>query len=279
MSGRAELGVACRVARADRAARRRSTSAISATSGVPRRSVTSPTAIAASRTRSKARWSLSFDSGPERPFFRPIVTRTRKMLGDNPDALYYTAPVRADRAYRVTGNMRRQRVPLVHVEKDTAEGGYSTETAGVLRDADFDVAPDGSFEIFFGGPPRAAQLARAPARRVGDHRAVLLRETPNRRPPTRTADVPLTIEPLEPVGPPAPWDDASVAAGWRRVASVPAQPDARASRSPANVNSPRGCRRRRTSSRHPRCPARSRSPRSTPRTRWRRTCSARTKRW
>ncbi len=31
--------------------------------------------------------------------------------------------------------------------------------------------------------------------------------------------VPLTIDPVEPVGPPAPWDDASVAAGLRRVSS------------------------------------------------------------
>src|SRR4029453_15892730 len=43
---------------------------------------------------------LMFDCDPERPFFRPIVSRTRKMLGDNPDALSYSAPVRDDRVNR-----------------------------------------------------------------------------------------------------------------------------------------------------------------------------------
>ena len=41
--------------------------------------------------------SLNFEADPERPFFRPIGSRTRKMLGDNPDAVYYTAPIRGDR--------------------------------------------------------------------------------------------------------------------------------------------------------------------------------------
>ncbi len=104
---------------------------------------------------------LMFDSDPERPFFRPIVSRTRKMLGDNPDALYYTAPVRSDRAYRVTGNLAGcASTCRSRSRRDTEEGGYSTETAGVLRDRDFDVAADGSFEVFFGGADRASQLAR-----------------------------------------------------------------------------------------------------------------------
>src|SRR5947207_5847560 len=44
---------------------------------------------------------LAFELDPERPFFRRIVTRARKMMGDNADAIYYTAPIRSDRAYRV----------------------------------------------------------------------------------------------------------------------------------------------------------------------------------
>ena len=75
---------------------------------------------------------LAFDSDPERPFFRPIVSRSRKMLGDNPDALYYTAPVRSDRSYRVTGNLAGSVYLSFTVERGSADGGYSTETAGVL---------------------------------------------------------------------------------------------------------------------------------------------------
>ena len=49
---------------------------------------------------------------------------------------------------------RRLRLPLVHRREGSADGGYSTETAGVLRDRDFDIAADGSFEVFFGGRRR-----------------------------------------------------------------------------------------------------------------------------
>ena len=87
----------------------------------------------------------------------------------------------------------------------------------MLRDADFDVAPDGSFEVFFGGPARAANWLALPERRVRAHRALLLRgsRAGGRRPePARPARRSIRSSRS---GPPAPWDDASVAAGYRRV--------------------------------------------------------------
>jgi Protein of unknown function (DUF1214) len=161
-------------------------------------------------------FALVFETDAQRPFFRAIGTRTRKMLGDNPDALYYTAPVRADMTYRVTGNMAGCVYLSFTVELGSADGGYSTQTAGVLRDADFDIAPDGSFEVFFGGPARAANWLALPEGaselivRCYFEEAEPAAADPNRR-------VPLTIDPIEPLGPPAPWDDATVAAGFRRV--------------------------------------------------------------
>jgi len=159
---------------------------------------------------------LVFDSDPARPFFRPIVSRTRKMLGDNPDALYYTAPVRADLEYRVTGNTSGCAYLSFTVEKGTDEGGYSTETAGVLRDSDIDVAPDGSFEVCFGGERRARNwLELGPGASEVIVRCYFEREQPAAADPNLR--VPLTIEVLEPLAPPPRWDDESVAAGWRRV--------------------------------------------------------------
>jgi Protein of unknown function (DUF1214) len=161
---------------------------------------------------------LMFDCDPERPFFRPIVSRTRKMLGDNPDALYYSAPVRADRAYRVTGNTSGCAYLSFTVEKGTDEGGYSTQTAGVLRDSDFDVAGDGSFEVFFGGAAQPRNwLALPPAASEIIVRCYFEHPEPAAADPNLR--VPLTIEPVESVGPPAPWDDASVARAWRRVSA------------------------------------------------------------
>jgi hypothetical protein len=161
---------------------------------------------------------LAFDADPERPFFRRIVTRTRKMLGDNPDAIYYTAPVRDDRTYRVTGNTAGSVYLSFTIELNTAEGGYSTNTGGVLNDRDFDVAPDGSFELFFGGKERPRNWLALP-----DHATEIIvrcyfeEANPVAADPNR--HVPLTIEPVDPIGPPEPWNDDLVAAGWRRAAA------------------------------------------------------------
>ncbi|MDQ1459738.1 MAG: hypothetical protein QOI08_1222, partial [Actinomycetota bacterium] len=165
---------------------------------------------------------LMFESDPERPFFNRIVTRSRKMLGDNADAIYYTAPVRSDRTYRVTGNLAGAIYLSFTVERNTSDGGYSTETAGVLNDDRIDFGDDGGFEIFFGGQPRERNWLE-----LVDGASELIVRCYFEEPTPTAADVnrlvPLTIETLVPVGsavgPPAPWDDASVAAGWRRVSA------------------------------------------------------------
>jgi hypothetical protein len=160
---------------------------------------------------------LNFESDPERPFFRPIVSRTRKMLGDNPDAIYYTAPVRSDRSYRVTGNLAGSVYLSFTVEVGSEDGGYSTMTAGTLRDRDFDVAPDGSFEVFFGGQPRERNWLE-----LADRASELTVRCYFEEVEPTAADVnhvvPLTIEMLEDAGPSPLWDDAAVAAGFRRAA-------------------------------------------------------------
>jgi hypothetical protein len=161
---------------------------------------------------------LGFESDPERPFFRRIVSRSRKMLGDNPDAIYYTAPVRSDRSYRVTGNLAGSVYLSFTVEVGSQEAGYSTTTAGVLRDRDFDVAADGGFEVFFGGAARERNWLA-----LADGASELIVRCYFEDAAPVAADVnkvvPLDIEMLDPVGPSPLWDDAAVAAGYRRVAN------------------------------------------------------------
>jgi hypothetical protein len=161
---------------------------------------------------------LMFDSDAERPIFRPIVTRTRKMLGDNPDALYLTAPVRDDLAYRVTGSTDNSPYYSFTVETNTGDGGYSDATSGVLRHVDFDVAPDGRFEVFFGGEPRDRNwmaLPRGASELIV--RCYFEEAIPVGRDPNAYGRIPIVIENLADPGPPTPWDDDSVAAGIRRV--------------------------------------------------------------
>jgi hypothetical protein len=159
-----------------------------------------------------------FESDPDHPAFRRIVTPSRKLTGDNPDAIYYDAPVRPDRVYRVRGRTAGAVYVSITVEVGAADGSMGSGTAGVLNDTGFDVAADGSFEITVGGPPQARNwLGLAPGASRLTTRHYWERETPAAADPT--IDVALRIEPVGPPGPPPAWTDAEVAAGIRRVAT------------------------------------------------------------
>jgi hypothetical protein len=44
-----------------------------------------------------------FEDDPAAPVFRPIVSSTRKSMGDNADAIYYDTAISSRYEYRVTG--------------------------------------------------------------------------------------------------------------------------------------------------------------------------------
>ncbi|MDD9852946.1 MAG: DUF1214 domain-containing protein [Deltaproteobacteria bacterium] len=158
-----------------------------------------------------------FENEVEHPIFRRIVSPTRKFTGDNPDALYFDAAIRANRAYRVRGRMDGAVYVSFTVEMGSEDGGMSTRTGGVLNDTQFDVNPDGSFEIFLGGKPRKRGslplekgASRITARYYYEGRSPAAAD-PGRNPA-------LHIEPLDPGPLPQPPSDPSVAAGIARVA-------------------------------------------------------------
>src|SRR5262245_49815629 len=95
-----------------------------------------------------------FEDDPEHPRFRRIVTPTRKFTGDNADAIYYDAAVRGDLRYRVRGRVDGAVYVSITVEAGAPAAGLGGRTAGVINDTGFDLRPDGSFEIFLGGPAR-----------------------------------------------------------------------------------------------------------------------------
>ena len=158
-----------------------------------------------------------FETDPTRPRFQRIVSATRKITGDNADAIYFDAPVSPDHSYRVRGCMDGAVYVSFTVECDTADGDMATRTAGVLNDSQFEVDSEGRFEIRFGGKPAKRNWL---ALESGATRITTRHYYENERSaaadPTRNAA--LEIEVLEPTpAPPAP-DDASVARGIRRVA-------------------------------------------------------------
>ncbi len=157
-----------------------------------------------------------FEDDPRQPVFRQIVTSTRKSLGDNADAVYFDAAVAPQFSYRVTGRTAGAVYVSFTVEAGGVEGAFPQRTAGVLNDTQFDVDPDGRFEIFLGGPPRPRNWIELDADATGiTSRHYFEQERSPAMPPI--PDLALGIEVLDHPAPLPPPSDASVAAGWRRV--------------------------------------------------------------
>ncbi len=95
------------------------------------------------------------ESDPAYPRMREMFTPDRKFFGDNPDGLYYDTPISPDHEYVIRGKMKGAVYVSITIEAGMANGGMSTETLAVLNDEHFDVGPDGSFELWLGGPKRA----------------------------------------------------------------------------------------------------------------------------
>ena len=63
-----------------------------------------------------------FEADPVRPMFYRWLSPTKKLLGDNPDSLYYFAPIRDDRSYRITGNVGAATFTSFTIEKGSDAG-------------------------------------------------------------------------------------------------------------------------------------------------------------
>lgn len=162
---------------------------------------------------------LHFEESADHPHFRRIVTPYRKMTGDNPDAIYYEAPVRAGLSYRVRGAMAGAVYVSITVEAGAENAGFAKRTAGVINDTHFDVDADGSFDIALGGPEQPRNWLPLPddssyitTRHYFEEEGSVAADT--------TRSIPLTIEALDaPTSAPPPPDDAGVATSLRRAAN------------------------------------------------------------
>ena len=171
-------------------------------------------------------WGLVglFERDPAAPRFHRIVAPDRKVLGDNPDAVYFDAPVSAGHAYRVTGEIKGATYVSVTVESGEAWGSMDNQTVGVLNDESFDVDADGRFEILLGGEPRPRnwlglpEVAGSISTRHYFEDPTHAAADPARVPVMRIEVIDADGNPVT-TPPPRP-SDASVAAGIRRVAGL-----------------------------------------------------------
>lgn len=157
-----------------------------------------------------------FDSDPARPTFHRWVSPTKKLLGDNPDAVYYGAICDPAGTFRIRGNVHGAAYTSFCVETGAQEGKLSKGVISTINDKEFDIAADGSYEIIASAEPQPRNWLRLEP----DAGSITTRhywEWERSAALDPTLHVPLSIESLDNPGPAAPMDDAAIAAGIRRV--------------------------------------------------------------
>lgn len=160
-----------------------------------------------------------FEQDAASPELRRITTPSRKLTGDNPDAIYFDAPVCADHSYQVHGTLEGAAYFSVTVEEGTAEGRIASNTAGVLNSEQMVCQSDGSFTLFLGGAPRETNWLALPP---GASRITTRHYFEHPTPAAANPDLEprMRIECLDATGTPPPPGDAEVAAGIRRVVNM-----------------------------------------------------------
>jgi len=158
------------------------------------------------------------DADPARPVFTRFVGPHKKLLGDNPDALYYFAAIDPAQRYVIRGNLNGAVYTSITIERGSGDGRGSKGLTATLNDSEFDVRPDGSYEVVLGGPKLARNwmpLSPDSATLTTRHYFEWVRSAaadPN-------LQIPLAIAPLDPLPPPPPADEAFVAANLKRAAN------------------------------------------------------------
>lgn len=158
----------------------------------------------------------NFEQDARTPNFRRIVTPSRKLTGDNSDAIYFDAPISPEYAYVIRGNTQGAIYFSMTIEVGADEGKIATKTDGVINDTMIDIDRDGNFEIYLGGDvrernwlPLNSGASRVTSRHYFENKTTSAQD-PNLEPH-------LTIERLGLAEIPAPPNDQTVSAGIRRV--------------------------------------------------------------
>jgi hypothetical protein len=158
---------------------------------------------------------LYYEGDPERPYWVQMPSPIRKYLGDNPDAHYFFTPLRGDRRFRIRGNTAG--AVYTSFTFQSADTNAAAGITATRNHTQFDVAPDGSYELVVGpgasgrnGVPLDAKTVSVTTRHYFENETSVQLDPALR--------VPLAIEPLDPVGPPPPLTDAESARRIRAAA-------------------------------------------------------------
>lgn len=150
------------------------------------------------------------------PLFTRIVSPLRKVLGDNPDALYFWSPIDARYEYVISGNLGGSVYTSFTVHGNDPDGGAMAKVLADVNDRDIDVDSMGNYRLTLA----AGAGGRGHIELDGDAAMIVTRhyfEHPTSACADPALDVRLAIERTGAVEPRPPWTDESVAAGLQRV--------------------------------------------------------------
>ncbi len=142
----------------------------------------------------------------------------RKILGDNPDAIYYWTRISGARSYRIRGALAGAAYTSFTVHGRDPAGGSMERVIADVNDRDLAIDADGRYEILLSPERQAGNWLRLEP----DATSVITRHYFERKRSVQADPdvvVPLRIDPLEDPGPPAPFNDATMAARLRAVAA------------------------------------------------------------
>ena len=154
------------------------------------------------------------EADPARPFFTAFINQHKKLLGDNPDARYYTAVIDDQHRYRIRGNLADATYTSF-----TMELGAGTDGDGIgstLNDTQFTADENGDFEIIVSEEmvdgnwlPMSKGASSITSRHYYERKQCINND--------RLHHIPLDIQNLDKVPPRQSPNDTDIAAGIRRV--------------------------------------------------------------
>jgi hypothetical protein len=154
------------------------------------------------------------EADPARPFFTSFINPHKKMLGDNPDARYYSAVIDDQYSYRIRGNLADATYTSF-----TLELGAGTDGAGIgstLNDTQFKADKNGDYEIIVSAQetdgnwmPLSDGATSVTTRHYYEREQCINND--------RLHHIPIDIQCLQQVPPRTPPNDEDIAAGIRRV--------------------------------------------------------------
>lgn len=154
------------------------------------------------------------EADPARPYFTLFIHQHKKLLGDNPDARYYSAVINDQYSYRIRGNLAGATYTSFTIELGAGTGDDGI--GSTLNDSQFKADANGDYEIILSAEKTTGNWMPLPKGTT----SLTTRHYYERKDSInndRMHHIPLDIENIESVPPRPSPNDVEIAAGIRRV--------------------------------------------------------------